>query len=121
MSRYYGFLYAWGFTAWEADAENVAPELRTLVDRVKDGLERSFGAAPDLGCRRGQWSPGLGERGWGATGIDVMPKAVRDARRRADHAGVAGRFAEESVTALRDAGGGTWYRFVLDIECDPSP
>lgn len=53
MSRYYRFLYAWGFTAWEADAENVAPELRTLVDRVKDGLERSFGAAPDLGCRRG--------------------------------------------------------------------
>ena len=121
MRRYYRFLYAWGFTAREADAENVAPELRTLVDRVEDGLERPFGAALDLGCRRGRWSPGLGERGWDVTGIDVMPRAVRDARRRADDAGAAGRFAEESVTALRDAGGGTKYRFVLDIACDPSP
>lgn len=104
MSRYCRFLYAWGFTRWEADAENVVPELRTVADRVEDGLERPFGAAPDLGCGRGRWSLGLGERGWDVTGIDVIRKVVLDAWRRAEDAGV-----------------GTQYPFVLDIECDPSP
>lgn len=98
MSRYCRFLYAWGFTPWEAVAEKVAPELRTLVGRVEDGLERPFGVALDPGCRRGRWSPGLGERGWDVTGIHVIPKAMLDARRRADDAGVGGRFAEGSVT-----------------------
>ena len=117
MSRFYRFLYAVGLTPWEADAENVAPELRTLVDRVEDGLARPFGAALDLGCGRGRWSLELAERGWDVTGIDVTPKAVLDARRRADDANVAARFIEGSVTALRDAGVGTGYRLVLDVEC----
>ena len=59
----------------------------------------------------------LAGRGWDVTGIDVIPKAVSGARRRAEEAGVAARFVEGSVTALRDAGVGTGYRLVLDIEC----
>lgn len=117
MSRYYRFAYAVGLTPWEADAENVAPELRSFVGRVEDGLERPFGTALDLGCGRGRWSVELAERGWDVTGIDVIPKAVLEARRRAEVAGVAARFVEGSVTALRDAGVGTGYRLVLDVEC----
>ncbi|WP_203337601.1 class I SAM-dependent methyltransferase [Nocardioides limicola] len=117
MSRYYRILYAVGFTPWEADSENAAPEFRTLIDRVEGGLERPFGAALDLGCGRGRWSLELAERGWDVTGIDVVPKAVLDARRRAEEAGVAARFVEGSVTALGNADLGTGYRLVVDVEC----
>lgn len=117
MSRLYRLLYAVGLTPWEADAENVAPQLRLLVDRVEDGLERPFGAVLDLGCGRGRWSLALAERGWDVTGIDVIPKAVLDARRRAVEVGVAARFVVGSVTALRNAGVGTGFRLVLDVEC----
>lgn len=37
MNRFYRFAHAVGVTPWEADAENVAPELRSLVGRVEDG------------------------------------------------------------------------------------
>lgn len=117
MSRYYRLLYAVGLTPWEADADNVAPELRSIVDRVEDGLERPFGAALDLGCGTGRWSVELAERGWDVTGIDVIPKAVLGAQHRADEAGVSARFVQGSVTALRDAGVGTGYGLVLDVEC----
>lgn len=117
MSRFYRFAYGVGFTPWEADAENVAPELRSFVGRLEDSLERPFGAALDLGCGRGRWSVELAERGWEVTGIDVIPKAVLGARQRAEEAGVAARFLEGSVTALRKAGVGVGYRLVLDVEC----
>ena len=35
----------------------------------------------------------------------------------AEEAGVAAQFVEGSVTALREAGVGTGYRLVLDVEC----
>jgi SAM-dependent methyltransferase len=117
MSRFYRLAYAMGFTPWEADAENVAPELRSFVRRVEDSWERPFGAALDLGCGRGRWSVELAERGWDVTGIDVIPQAVLGARRRAEEAGVVARFIEGSVTALREAGVGAGYRLVLDVEC----
>jgi SAM-dependent methyltransferase len=117
MSRFYRFAYTVGFTPWEADAENVAPELRSFVGRAESGRERPFGAALDLGCGRGRWSVELAERGWDVTGIDVISKAVLGARRRAEEAGVAARFVEGSVTALREAGVGSGYRLVLDVEC----
>lgn len=117
MSRFYRFAYAVGFTPWEADAEHLAPELRSFVGRVEDSWERPFGAALDLGCGRGRWSVELAERGWDVTGIDVIPKAVLGARQRAEQAGVTARFVEGSVTALREAGVGTGYRLVLDVEC----
>ena len=117
MSRFYRFAYAVGFTPWEADAENVAPELRSFVGRAEDGWERPFGTALDLGCGRGRWSLELAGRGWDVTGIDVIPKAVLGARRRAEEAGVTARFVEGSVTALRESGVGTGYRLVLDVEC----
>ena len=117
MSRFYRLAYALGFAPWEADAENVAPELRSFVGRVEDGHDRPFGAALDLGCGRGRWSVELAERGWDVTGIDVVPRAVLGARQRAEEAGVNARFIEGSVTSLREAGVGTGYRLVLDVEC----
>ena len=61
-SRFYRFMYAVGITPWEADAENVAPELRSALDRIEDGLMGApFGTALDLGCGRGTV---VGGSGW---------------------------------------------------------
>jgi SAM-dependent methyltransferase len=117
MSRFYRFAYAVGFKPWEQDAENVAPQLRSLLTREEADRERPYGAALDLGCGTGRWSVELSRRGWDVTGVELIPKAVRGARRRAEQAGVDARFVEGSVTELRAADVGTGFRLFLDVEC----
>jgi hypothetical protein len=51
------------------------------------------------------------------TGVDVVPKAVDAARRRAHAAGLDVDFFVGDVTALRDAGIGPGFSFLLDVEC----
>jgi SAM-dependent methyltransferase len=117
MSRFYRFAYAVGVKPWEQDAENVAPQLRSLLTREEADREPPYGSALDLGCGTGRWSVELAQRGWDVTGIDLVPKAVLGARRRAEQAGVDARFVEGSVTALRAADVGTGFRLFLDVEC----
>ncbi len=45
----------------------------------------------DVGCGVGRWSRRLAERGAEVTGIDLSPTMIREARRRAFAAGLAGR------------------------------
>lgn len=118
MSRlYYRIAYAVGFKPWEQDADNLAPQLRPLLDREEAGREPPFGPALDLGCGTGRWSVELARRGWQVTGIDVVPKAIAGARKRAQAADVDAQFVEADVTALRKAVVGSGFRFLLDIEC----
>jgi len=117
MSRFYRLVYAVGFKPWEQDAENVAPQLRSLLTREEADRDPPYGSALDLGCGTGRWSVELAQRGWDVTGIDLIPKAVLGARRRAEEAGVDARFVEGSVTALRAADVGTGFRLLLDVEC----
>lgn len=117
MSRYYRFAYAVGFKPWEQDAENVAPQLYSLLAREEADHEPLYGLALDLGCGTGRWSIDLAKRGWDVTGIDLIPKAVRGARLRAEQAGVDARFVEGNVTALRETEVGTGFRLLLDVEC----
>ena len=117
MSRFYRFVYAVGFEPWEQDAENVAPQLRSLLAREEADREAPYGSALDLGCGTGRWSVELAERGWDVTGIDLIPKAVQGARRRAEQADVEARFIEGSVTTMRAADVGTGFRLLLDVEC----
>lgn len=117
MSRFYRFAYAIGFTPWEQDAESVAPQLRSLLTREEADRDPPYGSALDLGCGSGRWSVELAQRGWDVTGIDLIPKAVLGARRRAEQAGIDARFVEGSVTALQAAEVGTGFRLILDVEC----
>jgi SAM-dependent methyltransferase len=117
MSRFYRLVYAVGFKPWEQDAENVAPQLRSLLTREEADRDPPYGSALDLGCGTGRWSVELAQRGWDVTGIDLIPKAVLGARRRAEEAGVDARFVQGSVTALRAADVGTGFRLLLDVEC----
>lgn len=117
MSRWYRFLYRVGFTPWEQDSATVAPQFSTLLAAEEARREPPYGPALDLGCGTGRWSVELARRGWQVVGIDAVPKAIQAARRRAQSAGVDVAFFEGDVTALRSAGVGSGFSFLLDVEC----
>jgi SAM-dependent methyltransferase len=68
----------------------------------------------DLGCGTGGHAVELARRGWDVTGVDIVPKAIRLAIKRAHAAGVDVRYLEGDVTAL-PAEVGTGYRLILDF------
>lgn len=119
MSLWYRFLYQVGLTPWEVDPRQgpASEQVAALFDREERGRQPPFGPALDLGCGTGIWSVELAKRGWQVTGVDIVPKAVRKARKRADSAGVDVRFVQSDVTALRAGGLEPGFRFVLDFEC----
>lgn len=117
LNRYYRFLYRVGFTPWEQDTDSLAGQLGSLVTLEEARRTPPFGSALDLGCGSGRWSVELATRGWRVTGVDVVPRAVASARRRAQTAGVDLAFLVGDVTALRDAGIGSGFSFLLDVEC----
>lgn len=117
MSRWYRFMYRVGFTPWEQDAEEVGGQLESLLAREEEGRNPPYGPALDLGCGTGRWSVELAQRGWRVTGIDVVPRAVESARRRAQEARVDVTFFEGDVTELRSVGLGSGFSFLLDVEC----
>jgi SAM-dependent methyltransferase len=110
-------MYGIGFRPWEMDAATVAPDLDKLLAIEEAARQPPFGSALDLGCGTGRWSVELARRGWQVTGVDVVPKAIHAARRRALEAGVDVAFVEGDVTELRSAGVGQGYSFLLDVEC----
>jgi SAM-dependent methyltransferase len=117
VSRWYRFAYRVGFTPWEADAATMIPQFDELVALVEETRTVLLGSALDLGCGTGRWSVRLAERGWQVVGIDVVPKAIDAARHRAEQAGVDVTFKGGDVTALRAAGVGSNFSFLLDMEC----
>ena len=112
----YRLAYAIGFHPWEelADHPPFAEKLLELVASEEDGAGPPYGAALDLGTGRGVWGVKLAERGWDVTGVDIVEKALRRARERADEAGVAMRLVHGDVTALRQSEVGSCYRLVVD-------
>jgi SAM-dependent methyltransferase len=92
---------------------DVRRRLHALGGRRADGRRRArwaprqgarrrrppYGSALDLGCGSRRWSIELARRGWQVVGVDVVAKAVRRARRRAQDEGVDVTFVEGDVTA----------------------
>jgi len=116
VSLFYKILYAVGVTPWEhMPAAPAARQVSAMLDDEERGDQPPYGSALDLGCGTGIWSVRLAQRGWGVTGIEIVPKAVRRARARARASGVDARFLEGSVTGLRDAGVDEGFRLVLDF------
>jgi methylase of polypeptide subunit release factors len=86
----YTLAYAIGFHPWEDLAEHppFAGKLLELVGREEDGRERPYGPALDLGTGSAVWGVRLAKRGWRVTGVDIVDKALRRARKRVEEAGV---------------------------------
>ena len=112
----YALAYAVGFHPWEnlADHPPFAEKLLELVAREEDGYGPPYGPALDLGTGSAVWGVQLAKRGWEVTAIDIVEKALRRARERADAAGVELRIVYGDATALPEAGVGSGFRLVLD-------
>lgn len=116
MSLFYRLAYRIGVTPWEEMATlPIAKQVVSLFDREERERQPPYGSALDLGCGSGIWTAKLAARGWQVTGIDIVPKALRAARQRMLEAGVEARLIQGDMTALRDAGIGSDFRFVLDL------
>ncbi|MEU2200340.1 class I SAM-dependent methyltransferase [Isoptericola sp. NPDC019482] len=108
----YARMYRFGMTPWEGYAEAAAPSVAAVLDREETDRTPPLGRALDLGCGRGQYTPELARRGWEAVGVDAVPRAIAEARRRDP----AGTYVVGDVTDLPSAGLGTFDLF-LDVGC----
>jgi SAM-dependent methyltransferase len=108
----YGAAYRFGLTIWE---RSVPPS--DLVELVEGSSPSPPGRALDLGCGTGTDSVYLAEHGWDVTGVDMVPKALTIARRRAAAAGVSPRFVAGDVTRLAELEVGAGYSLILDFGC----
>jgi SAM-dependent methyltransferase len=118
LSVAYRILYAIGFTPWEQMAHpQIADQIANLFARDEGGRKRPYGRALDLGCGSGIWSVELARKGWQVTGVDLVPKALRRARARAEKAGVEVEFVEGDVTDLGAARVGSGFELLVDFGC----
>jgi SAM-dependent methyltransferase len=116
MSLFYRFQYLVGMTPWERmPSLPIGEQAVALLNREESGRETPYGRALDLGCGTGFWSVRLAQRGWEVTGVDIVRKAVRTARKRARSAGVKVQFVDGSITALSAAGVGSRFHLFLDF------
>jgi SAM-dependent methyltransferase len=119
MSLWYKILYKIGVTPWEEDPTKgaAAEQISALFDREEADRQPPFGQVLDLGCGSGIWSVQLAKRGWQVTGIDIVSKAIKQAYKRAQDAGVEAQFIQGDVTALQAAGVGSGFQLIVDFEC----
>ncbi len=112
MSLFFRIAYLVGFKPW--DTGLTPPE---LVEVVEGTQAMPPGRALDLGCGTGTNVVYLARHGWDATGVDLVPRAIEEARRRARQAGVTARFLVGDVTRLGLLGIGIGYTLLLDLGC----
>ena len=108
----YRAVYALGLRFWERRGPPAE-----LVELVEGPHPLAVGRALDLGCGTGSDSIYLAQHGWEVTGVDMVPRALAIARRKAAAAGVRPRFVEGDVTRLRELGVGAGYSLLLDFGC----
>lgn len=116
-SLVYRVAYRLGLTVW--DRAMPPPDLVDLVEGGDGGnVALRPGNALDLGCGTGTDSIYLARNGWRVTGVDMVPRALAAASRRAAAEGVSPRFVHGDVTRLHELAvpdGG--YTLLLDFGC----
>jgi SAM-dependent methyltransferase len=115
LQWFYRIAYQLGFTPWESATTREAAMISAMFDREESERQPPYGRALDLGCGSGMQAVQLAQRGWQVTGVDLVPKALDTARRRARDAGVGVQFVRGDVTDLQALGIGSGYQFVLDF------
>lgn len=116
MTGWYGFVYRTvyllGLRLWERAAPPSA-----VVELVEGPAQLPPGRALDVGCGTGTESVYLARHGWDVTGVDMVPRALSRARRKAARAGVSPRLVRADATRLEDFGVGDGYTLLLDFGC----
>ena len=111
MGIVYRLMYAIGFTPWD----RVMPsELRQIMEGP-GALPK--GRALDLGCGQGTKPIYMAAHGWDVTGVDLVPRALREAKKRSAAASVEVDFRLGDVTRLGDLSLEPGYSLVFDFGC----
>lgn len=109
MSVFFRAAYLFGFKPWDSGV--TPPELVAFVE------SNPAGKSLDLGCGTGTNTIYLAQKGWDATGVDFVPRAVATARRKAAAAGVSPTLMVGDVTHLTELGIGAGYNLLFDLGC----
>ena len=88
-----------------------------LVEQVDGEHPLQPGRALDLGCGAGRNTRYLARRGWEATGIDMIGRAIDLARAGAAGDAASARFLQGDVTRLDDLDIGVGYDLIVDSGC----
>jgi SAM-dependent methyltransferase len=112
MSRMYQVMYHLGVTPWE-HREPPAP----LVDLIEGPRALPPGDMLDIGCGTGRYAIYCALHGWTVTGVDIVGRALRDARRNADQAGASVRFLQGDIASPGTTELGAGYSLLLDVGC----
>jgi cyclopropane fatty-acyl-phospholipid synthase-like methyltransferase len=112
VSFFFRAAYLLGFKPWDSGVP--PPE---LVSAVEGPGKLEPGKALDLGCGTGTNAIYLARHGWDATGVDFVPRAIAQARRKAAASGVMPRLLVGDVTRLTELGIGTGFGLLLDLGC----
>ncbi|WP_116203254.1 class I SAM-dependent methyltransferase [Amycolatopsis circi] len=89
----------------------------TPPELVETVAELPAGRALELGCGTGTNAVYLAGNGWEVVGVDLIESAVRQARAKADEAGVAARLLHGDVTRLDELAVGDGFSLVFDLSC----
>jgi SAM-dependent methyltransferase len=114
MSFRFELAYFIGYAPWDRWRGKPLRRLRELFEGP--GALRP-GRALDLGCGRGRASIYLAQLGWKVTGIDMVERALRVARRRAARQGVSVEFVHGDITRLDRAAITGPFDLFLDLGC----
>lgn len=114
--RWYRFVYRTfyrlGLRIWE---RRVPPA--GLVELVEGPAAPPPGRALDIGCGTRTDSVYLARHGWDVTGVDMVPRALAAARRRAAADDVSPRYVEGDATRLPELGIAEGFALLLDFGC----
>jgi SAM-dependent methyltransferase len=88
-----------------------------LVELVEGATPLQPGRALDLGCGTGRNTVYLARHNWNAVGIDMLGRAIDEARSRAVGAAASAKFIQGDVTELRGLGIGDGYNLIVDSGC----
>jgi ubiquinone/menaquinone biosynthesis C-methylase UbiE len=103
----FGLFYRIGFTPWEGHK----------LSRALSSLAQKPGKLLDIGCGTGDTTIDLAQKGWQATGVDFVEKALQRARKKAAAAKVEVRFLRGDATKLSSLGLGADFDLVTDNGC----
>ncbi|UCF60741.1 MAG: class I SAM-dependent methyltransferase [Anaerolineaceae bacterium] len=99
--------YLLGWTPWDTGIS--PPELMTFLENHEPGR------ALDIGCGTGTNLITMAQHGWQVTGVDFSSRAIRQAQRKAQLAGVQIQLIHDDVTTFNNIPG--TYDLALDLGC----
>jgi SAM-dependent methyltransferase len=112
VSLFYRMAYLVGFKPWDSGV--TPPELVAVVEGAN---ALPAGKALDLGCGTGTNAIYLAQHSWEVTAIDLTPRAVAAARRKAAAAGARPRILAGDVTRLETLRIGDGFTLLFDLGC----